>query len=131
MKSGFTLIELVIVVSIVAILAAIAIPLFTEQIRKGNRTDGKSVLLSIVMEEEKYRTNNVTYGTLAQVWGGVSVSPQGFYNLAISGVSGTGYTVTATAIGDQANDAQGATNCGTLTITVSGLTTTRTPAACW
>lgn len=129
--AGFTIVEILIVIAIIAILAKIAIPSYKAYILKSHRTDGMSTLLSMSMAEETYRSNNTTYGSLAQVWGGVTTSPQGYYTLAISGTSATAYTITATATGTQANDTQNGTSCTPLTLTVSSGTVTQTPTACW
>lgn len=128
---GFTLTEIMIAVLIIGILAIISVSLYTSQVRTGRRTDGLNSIMSISLAEEKYRTNNTTYGSLAQVWGGVSTSQGGYYSLAISNTSATGYTITATAQGNQASDAQDGTSCTTLTYTVSSGTVTKSPAACW
>jgi type IV pilus assembly protein PilE len=128
---GMTLIELMIALSIVAILAVISIYSYSSYIRSGRRADGINALMSISLAQERYRSNNTQYGTLAQVWSGVTTSPGGYYTLAISGVSSTAYTITATAIGTQANDAVSGTSCATLTLSMSSGTLTRTPAACW
>lgn len=130
-KNGFTLIELLMALAILAILSTIAITSYTSYVRKGRRTDGLHTLLAMSLAEEKYRMSNNTYGTLAQVWGGVSTSPQGFYTLSISNVSATAYTLTATATGNQANDSDSGTSCTSLVLTVSNGTTTQTPANCW
>src|SRR5574337_1904719 len=58
---GFTLIELMIVVVVIAILAAVAIPAYQDYVRRARRADGKEFLLRIQVEEEKWRTNNLTY----------------------------------------------------------------------
>lgn len=129
-KRAFTLVELIIVLIIVAILSTIAIPLYTDQVRKGRRVDGTATLLNIASEQEKHRANNATYGTLAAVWG-TSTSPQGYYQLNITSNSATGYTATATAQGDQANDDEQGISCTTLSLIVNGLSTTRTPNTCW
>lgn len=126
-KNGFTIIELMVVTIIVGIMTLLAVTLYMNSIRQGRRSDGVNTLLSISLAEERYRTSNMSYGTLNQVWGGVTASAQGYYTIAISNVSGTAYTITATAIGDQAND----TGCGTLTLTASNATITQTPTACW
>lgn len=130
-KNGFSLLEMMVVVVILGILTILAVAMFTGNVRQGRRSDGVNTLLSMSLAEERYRTINTTYGTLAQVWGGVTTSTQGYYTLAISGNTSTGYTLTATAVGDQANDVSGSTNCGTLTLTSASGTVTETPAACW
>jgi type IV pilus assembly protein PilE len=128
---GVTLIELMVVVVIVAILMIIATINYSSQVRNGRRTDGINTLYSISLAEERYRTINTIYGTLAQVWAGVTTSTGGYYSLAISNVTATTYTLTATATGDQANDKEGATSCATLTMTMSAGSFSNTPAVCW
>jgi type IV pilus assembly protein PilE len=128
---GMTLLELMIAVVCVAILALIALTLFSSQVRTSRRTDAINTINAISLAEERYRTSNTTYGTLAQVWGGVTTSTGGFYTLAVSNNSATAYTITATATGNQANDSEGATSCGTLTLSSNNGTITQTPAVCW
>ena len=83
------------------------------------------------MQEEKYRGYNSTYGTLANVWGGVTTTSNGYYALAINNPTSTGYTITATAQGQQANDTQNGTSCSLLTLTVNNMVITHTPGICW
>lgn len=128
---GVTLMELIIVIAIVSIISVIAIQSYSTYVRKGRRTDALNTLLSISLAEERYRSNNTQYGTLAQVWGGVSTSSEGFYTISISNVSATSYTVTATAIGRQTTDAANGTSCSSLTLTMSNGTITKSPTACW
>jgi len=128
---GFSLIELLVTIAILGILATIAIGNYSSYIRNSRRTDGINTLLSISFAEERYRSSHAQYGTLAQVWGGVTTSSEGHYNLAISNVSATGYTATATAQGSQANDSSNGTSCTTLSLAVSNGTITKTPTACW
>lgn len=128
---GFTLIELVIVLLIVGILIGIATPSYLTYMREGRRIDAVNSLLSISLAEERYRSNNSTYGTLAQVWAGVTTSTQGYYTLSISNTSATAYTITATAVGNQANDSNGGTSCTPMVLTVSSGTITKTPTVCW
>ncbi len=52
--SGFTLIELVVVISIVALLAAIAVPSYLAQMKKGRRADAESVLMDIAQRQQQY-----------------------------------------------------------------------------
>ncbi len=65
-ERGFTLIELMIAVVIVAILLSVAVPAYQDSIRKGRRTDARNALMAAQLVQEKYRGNNATYGTTAQ-----------------------------------------------------------------
>ena len=62
---GFTLIELMIVVAIVAVLAAIALPSYQDYVRKGRRADGRAMLQSASLAQEKFRLTNVAFANLA------------------------------------------------------------------
>lgn len=130
-EHGVTLIELVIVLAIVGLLTYMAVPAYTQFVMKSKRTQATSTLMNIQLAQEKYRTNNATYGTLAQVWGGVTATENGDYTLAINNNTATGFTATATAVGGQVNDAEQGTACSPLVLTVNGAATTRTPAVCW
>jgi len=119
--SGFTLIELVIVVAIVAILAAIALPSYRQQVMKAHRSQAKADLLEYSQGVERYFSVNRTYvgATLP-----FAVSPRDgaggspYYNLALAAVAGppSTYTITATPINSQTSDVR----CGTLTVNQLG-----------
>lgn len=120
---GFTLIELMIVVAIVAILAAIAYPSYQDSVRKGRRAEGKEALLRIQLAQEKFRVNNAAYaadGTL----GDFSTK---WYTVTVTANSATGFSVSAAGKGDQAND----TGCTPLTLAVANAGETRGPDGCW
>jgi type IV pilus assembly protein PilE len=63
--NGFTLIELMIVVAIVGILAALAYPSFAESIRKGKRAEAKAALMNLLQQQERYFTQNSSYDTFS------------------------------------------------------------------
>ena len=123
--------ELIIALTILSIITTVAVSSYTSYVRKGRRIDAVNMLLSISLAQEKYRGSNSSYGTLAQVWSGVSTSPEGYYTVAISNVGASSYTLTATAQGDQANDAVNGTSCTTLALAMSNGTVTKTPSVCW
>ena len=120
-QSGITLLELMVVVAVVAILAAIAYPSFTDGLRKSRRAEAIKGLLSMQLKQEEFRVSNASYsGTLSQVG-----SPSSdYYDFTISGASATLYTLIATAKGGQSGD----TGCTTLTINKAEQ---KTPSNCW
>ncbi len=63
--AGFTLIEMMITVGIVAILAAIAYPMYTDQMRKGRRAEARAALMNLLQQQERYHTQNNTYAAFA------------------------------------------------------------------
>lgn len=134
---GFTLIEMLITVAIVAILAAIAVPSYQQFILKSRRSDGMSALLKLQLEQEKFRANCRYYaGTLAGVdscgadsanssLNFSSTSEDGYYNIAINESTGNHYIITADPIGPQAADS----DCDPLTYEYpAGI---KSPVDCW
>jgi type IV pilus assembly protein PilE len=124
---GFNLVELMIVVAIVGIIAAIAYPSYTEQVRKSRRADCSGAVTSLGSTMERFFTVSNTYrgaaaggsdtgapavyATTCPVDGGTAT-----YNLTISAATASTYTVQAAPTGAQTND-----KCGTLTLTNTGL----------
>ncbi len=144
-QRGLTLVELMVVVAVMAIIATIAYPIYTNQVQKTRRADAKVVLESVAMAEERFYTINGSYtddytelftGTLAIAagldWpctdGDTCNTSRGYYVIDIGhGTDDQDFTVTADASssGPQAGD----TACPSFTINHQGV---KTPASgCW
>lgn len=63
--AGVTLIELMIVVAIIGLLAAVAYPAYTDSVLKGNRAEARAALMSLLQQQERYLTQMNTYETFA------------------------------------------------------------------
>lgn len=122
-RSGITLIELLIVVVIVGILAAIAYPRYLEQVRTSRRADAQQALMSLASAMERYHSQNLTYEGAAEDG---DTGPPGifaneapldgehkYYDLRITTASVDDYTLQAQPKNDQAGD-------GVLQITADG-----------
>lgn len=127
-KLGFTLVELMIVMAVIGILAAIGYPAYQNYVIRAKRADGKAALLAVQLAEEKWRANHTSYTTALDSTGlniGTS-SPNGHYTISVS--STNGYTVTAAPSGF--SDAK----CGNLGINQAGtktVTGSDSVANCW
>ena len=82
-SGGFTLLELMVVVTIIAVLASIAYPAFNRQAARARRTDAKDALMGIASAEERYFTNFNTYVTSLTTLGLNTSSPSGYYTLTV------------------------------------------------
>ncbi len=129
---GFNLIELMIVVVIISILAAIAIPSYTAYVVRTNRAAAKACMLEYAQSMERYYTTNMTYDGADPDLGcrndsGLDTK----YTFAVAAPTARTYTITATPVGAQlARD----TDCGTLTLDQAGARTKSGSAAlekCW
>ena len=105
-RGGFTLIELMIVVAVIAVLAAVAMPAYFDSIRKSRRADAITRISELQQAQERWRSNNPTYGTLAQT-GVVAAVTGGYYTLSVANNVASGYEAIAQASGSQISD----TNC--------------------
>lgn len=120
---GFTLIELMIVVAVVAILSSIAYPSYTEYIRRGHRAEARAGLLQAQQWLERAATATGTYPLTAAFPANLKIVPGNRYDISLASPTGgvvadegRTYTLTATPKGAQTGD-----RCGAYTVTHTGL----------
>lgn len=130
---GFTLIELMVVVAVVAILATIALPSYQDSVRKSRRGQAKTDMLEITQALERHYSINRDYSTFAVPADWDQSPREGDAQYVVTGfdaMTPTAYELTATPQGGQANDLR----CGTLRIDSRGrkfVSGTDSVADCW
>ncbi len=133
---GFTLIELMIVVVVMGILAAIAMPAYSKYVIRANRSAAEQFMLTVANMEEQYMLANRSYtATLGS--GGLGLTqPQetvGKYTFTLTAnntATPPAFNISATAIGSQTGD----TECRNLGLDATGAKTisgTGSVADCW
>jgi type IV pilus assembly protein PilE len=116
-QRGFTLLELMITVTLLAILVGIAYPAYTSYMVKARRVDGVAAINHAAMFMESWRSDNATYAGGDGDAAFPANSERGYYTIATTAAAtASGYTLKATPAGIQASD----TACTSLTLSSTG-----------
>lgn len=129
-QSGFTLIEMMIVVAVLGIIMAIAVPAYNDQTRRARRGLAKTQLTGMAQQLERFHTSNATYDGFSTATANSPATGTPAYTIVPSGLTATTFTLTATAVNSQVAD----TVCGNMVLTQTGDPTfsgTGGRADCW
>ena len=124
-KSGFTLVELMIVVAIIAILIMLSYPSYVSYIRKSERSDAQAELLNWANRQHIWRADHNSYKE------DINPVDSEYYEFSLDAddLSATSFTLIATAQGGQVDDNEGGVDCSALSLDETGMQ--RLPAECW
>lgn len=123
---GFTLIELMITVAIVAILAAIAYPGYQDHLRKSRRAEAQAFMMAVAARQQQFMVDTRAFAaTVAAVGIPVPSNVSAGYTVSMPAPGTSTFTLTLTPTALQA-----AENCGTLSIDQNGTKTAAT-SGCW
>ncbi|PZP35716.1 MAG: general secretion pathway protein GspH [Roseateles depolymerans] len=126
---GFTLIELMITVAIVAILAAVAVPQYTDYVTRGRVPDATSGLSGKQVQLEQYFQDNRTYAGAPAC--GSDTTTSNNFTFACSAANASGYTLTATGRNAMTGFTYSINQAGTKSSTVTGVSGWSGSSNCW
>ena len=125
---GVTLIELLIVVVVIGILAAVAYPNYQEFAARAKRNEARAALLRLAINQERFYLNNNTFTTvLSDVGFAGSMTENGYYEIAVTAANASNFTATAT----YRHGGSEAGKCLTFTIDGRGVKTSSPDTDCW
>ena len=129
-ERGFTLIEVVITVAIVAILVAVALPTYRDHMRKSRRAEAQAYLMAVAARQQQFLLDTRGYAPdLATVGIAAPANVAAVYDIAVATVAGPPPTFSLTATPKATTD-QTLERCGWLAIDQSGAKTSQY-GNCW
>jgi len=136
MQRGFTLIELMIVVTIVGLLAAVAIPGYAQYVRRAHRSEGMAALSALAAAQEKYYLSNNTYTSdIKNDLKLSSTTEHGYYTMKVTSADASEFT--AIAVPSSGSPQLEDTDCLSFTLNSAGSRTSTdkggsdSSATCW
>lgn len=129
-RRGFTLIEMMITVALIAILAAVALPAYRDHLRKTRRAEAQAFLMAVAARQQQFLVDTRGYATtLTAVALATPPNVAASYDLVLASVAGPppSFQLTATP---RASTDQPKERCGTLSIDQTGAKTAAL-ASCW
>lgn len=135
-RSGFTLIELMIVVAIVAILAAVALPAYNDYVRRSKLAEAHADLADLRVKMEQWFQDSRTYQNAGGTACGVAMTTAKYFTITCAAPTATTYTITAAGQADIAgiNFTINESNVKATTVTGGSLMANAgytANAACW
>ena len=126
---GFTLIELMIVVLIIAVIGFIALPSYRDYVLRAARSEGKAALMTVASKQEQYYLDNKTYTSTLADLNVPATTEGGKYTVVIIAADATSYSLEAQPAGGQVDD----TDCADLTLDSNGTKGASGPTGteCW
>jgi len=130
---GVTLLELMIVVLIIGVLAAIAFPNYTDYVQRTNRTDAQTMLLETAQELERCMSAYGAYNNGNCGVGFPITSENGYYEITAANANVTQSTFSLTATPTAGSPQQNDGDCTSMTIAQTGARTATgaDPGECW
>ena len=109
---GFSLIELMVVVTVIAILSAVALPSYWSSVMKSRRTSAQVALLDLASREERYYTANNIYASKLSLLGfpsekNLAVPDEKnnhYYDVSVVAANANGFSLKAVPVGSQSKD---------------------------
>jgi type IV pilus assembly protein PilE len=131
LQRGFSLIELMVALVIIAILVAVAVPQYQQYVQRARRAEASATLLQAASWLERVATAQGSYPLDTESNGpglptALQATPNGHYLLTLHSTDGGHFTLTATPQGGQTND-----SCGALTLTETASQGAAGGAHCW